>query len=383
MNTVLKHCATRKTVLCLAIASLSALSACTFTSSSGDSINYKSAGEKKTADLSVPPDLTMPSAEKRYSVADGSATLSQYNSTKKVDKTTVDKNSVTPAQAGIRVEKDGNRRWLVVSKTAETVYPKVRSFWEDSGFLLAIDSPNTGIMETDWAENRAKIPDDMVRRFLGSTLDSIYSTGERDKFRTRFEKNAKGETEIYVTHRGAEEKLQGTNNETSMWTSRPADPELEAEMLARMMVYLGTNYEGAKAALGDTAPASKRAPRVVAEGSSFVLPLNQEFDRAWREVGLTLDRSNFTVEDRNRSEGIYYVRYVNEKDYDAESKTGWFSGWFSSSKKKDLKQAKRYEVVVKSSGNQTSVRVNDEKGGVADPTVAKQILTIIDGQVSY
>ena len=178
------------------------LGACT-TNFSSESIDYKSQGEKKTPNLSIPPDLTIPSAQKRYSVADGAATLSQYGAANSKIKETPTKNLVTPEQAGIRIMRDGNRRWLVVQRSGDELYPKVRSFWEDTGFILITDSPNTGIMETDWAENRAKIPQDMIRNFLGKALDSLYSTGERDKFRTRFEKSDNGQTEIYVTHRGS------------------------------------------------------------------------------------------------------------------------------------------------------------------------------------
>jgi len=353
----------------------------------GETIDYKSQGEKKTPNLSIPPDLTVSSSEKRYSVSDGTATLSQYNfaSTKKKEEA---KNVVTPAQAGIRVERDGQRRWLVVSKSATEVYPKLRSFWEDSGFLLVTDSPATGIMETDWAENRAKIPQDMVRRFLGSALDSIYSTGERDKFRTRLEKNANGETEIYVTHKGAEEKLYTKTSsniaETTMWTARPSDPELEAEMLARMMVFLGTNYDSAKADLAQKGPiTSGRKPRVTEEGDLSVLTISQGFDKAWREIGLALDRSNFTVEDRDRSQGIYYVRFVSSKNVEPEKSSSWFTGWFSSSKEDDFKKAKKYQVVVKSDGVTTRVTALDDTGRIVKGDVDQQILKIIDEQVSY
>jgi outer membrane protein assembly factor BamC len=364
------------------------LSACT-TTSNNEAIDYKSQGEKKIPNLSVPPDLSTTTTDRRYSVADssGTATLSQYNSTTKVKKEEA-KTTVTPEQLGFHIERDGQRRWIVASKPAEELYPKVKSFWEDTGFLILMDSPVTGIMETDWAENRAKIPDDMVRRFLGNTLDSIYSTGERDKFRTRLEKNTAGKTEIYVTHRGAEEKLvsQGgsAQAESSMWTTRAADPELEAEMLTRMLVYLGADYQSAKATVASTAGASAvRTSRVTNEGDSAVLTFNQSFDKAWREVGLALDRSNFTVEDRDRSKGIYYVRYVNPKDVNTKDSGGWFSGWFKSSKVDELKKAKRYQVVVKTNGNVTRVNAFDETGAIVKGDVDSQILKSIDEQVSY
>ena len=362
------------------------LGACT-TNFSSESIDYKSQGEKKTPNLSIPPDLTLPSAQKRYSVADGAATLSQYGAANSKIKETPTKNLVTPEQAGIQIMRDGNRRWLVVQRSGDELYPKVRSFWEDTGFILITDSPNTGIMETDWAENRAKIPQDMIRNFLGKALDSLYSTGERDKFRTRFEKSGKGQTEIYVTHRGSVEELVGVgvDKNSTLWTSRANDPELEAEMLARMMVYLGTNYESAKTSLAGKPTNNKsKATRVNTEGGVVVLTLNQGFDRSWRDVGLALDRSNFTVEDRDRSQGIFFVRFVNPKDFDLAKKDGWFSGWFkSSSKDSDMKKAKRYRVSVKTSDTSTTkVMILEDSGVVSKADISQQILSGIDQQIN-
>ena len=45
-------------------------------------------------------------------------------------------------------------------------------------------------METDWAENRANLPQTGLRKLIGKALDSVYDTGMRDMFRTRVEKPA-------------------------------------------------------------------------------------------------------------------------------------------------------------------------------------------------
>jgi outer membrane protein assembly factor BamC len=377
---------TKVSIALMAVLGTFFLASCTSTLS-GESIDYKSQGEKKIPSLAIPPDLSTSNPEKRYAVADGTATLSQYNSATSKAKKEDPKNTVTPAQAGIRIERDGQRRWIVVNKPASEIYPKVKSFWEDTGFLLVTDSPATGIMETDWAENRAKIPQDLIRRFLGSALDSIYSTGERDKFRTRLEKNTNTETEVYVTHRGAEEKLIGSNPsqpDSSMWTARAADPELEAEMLARMMVYLGTNYDSAKSELAkNTSPGTVRTSRVTEVADAAQLTINQGFDKSWREVGLALDRSNFTVEDRDRSQGIYFVRFVNTKDVDPKASGSWFSNMFKSSKEEELRKAKRYRVVVKGDSAKTIVTALEDNGTIVKGDVDQQILKIIDAQVSY
>ena len=366
------------------------LAGCSSADFQADTVDYKSAGEKKTNPLVYPPDLTAPVVGSRYAVPAEGATLSQYN--KDAAKQQGNANqpaAVLPVPQGMKIERVGTDRWLVVSnKTPTELYPKVKDFWEQSGFLLLTDSPKTGMMETDWAENRAKIPQDIIRRTLGKVLDSLYSTGERDKFKTRLDLNSQGQTEIYIAHRGAVEVLVGQDRGSSKWTDRPSDPYLEVEMLTRLMMFLGSTQEQAKAAqaaVNNPANVPPPASRIQGTGSQAILAVSLGFDRAWREVGLGLDRSNFTVEDRDRTQGVYYVRFVNSKDFDSQSEPGFFQKYFSfsSNKADDLKKAKRYRVVVKTSADNASrVMVLDEQGGPADAGVVQQILTILDGQIT-
>ena len=186
----MRRASTKSSLALIAVLATGLLaSGCTSTFS-GDTIDYKSAGEKKGPNLAFPPDMTTTGGDKRYVVPDGGATLSGYSTAVKAKPT--GKDAVLPAVSGMRIEREGNRRWLVVTKPAKDLYPSVREFWQESGFILLSDSPETGIMETDWAENRAKIPQDIIRRTIGKVFDGLYSTGERDKFRTRLELNAKG-----------------------------------------------------------------------------------------------------------------------------------------------------------------------------------------------
>jgi outer membrane protein assembly factor BamC len=175
----------------------------------------------------------------------------------------------------------------------------VKDFWQENGFLLVIDSPSTGIMETDWAENRAKISQDFIRNILGSVLDSVYDTGERDKYKTRLEVSTPDQTEIYITQRGALEKCVSDNTGScisTIWTSRPNDPELEAAFLARLMERLGMTQEQAKAQVAQPLGPKTPKAKLVQEGvNTAYIQMAAGFDRAWRDTGLSLDRSNFPV----------------------------------------------------------------------------------------
>ncbi|MFJ3055577.1 outer membrane protein assembly factor BamC [Herbaspirillum sp. NPDC087042] len=350
----------------------------------GDRIDYKSAEKARGPRLEVPPDLTQLQRDNRYAIPEankGVATASGYQLEQQT-KPTTDVTAVAPTAKGdeIRIERDGSQRWLVVKQTPEALWPQIKDFWQDSGFLINIESPDTGVMETDWAENRAKIPQDFIRNTLGKVFDSLYSTGERDKFRTRLERGANGTTEIFISHRGAEEVLTGSAKETSVWTARPSDPGLEAEFLSRLMVRLGAEETKAKAAVAN-APSLQARSRLQKTAAGASVQVDEGFDRAWRRVGLALDRVGFTVEDRDRNQGIYYVRYVDQNQ-DAKDKKddGFFSRIFSS-KDKD-KKATKYRIVVKGAGSDSSnIVVQNGEGGADTDGISDKILGLLNDQL--
>jgi len=331
----------------------------------GDKINYKSAG--KGPSLEVPPDLTQLSRDTRYAVPGGAVSASsfQVGQASQLAPTALD------AMGDVHIERAGTQRWLVINRPADKLWEPVRDFWQENGFLLAMDQRNLGIMETDWAENRAKLPQDFIRNTLGKVLDSLYSTGERDKFRTRLERNASGGTDIFISHRGMIEVYDSKDKERTVWQPRAADPELEAEFLRRLMVKLGVTEEQSKALVA--AGANKSSSRVTVVNGQSVLQIDDGFDRAWRRVGLSLDRTGFTVEDRDRSQGIYFVRYVAPNA--DKSEPGFLSKLFSSSKA-DAAPLK-YRIAVVSQDNSTTVSVRDAGGKPDLSANAQHIVKVI------
>ena len=368
-------------IIGLLIVALAALTSCKSVTSN-DTVDYKGSGAIRGPNLAYPPDLITSQADRRYIVQDGTATMSDYNAA--VKKSSQLRTNVMTGIPGMRIARDGERRWLVVEKPAVELYPQVKDFWQENGFLLVIDSPSTGIMETDWAENRAKISQDFIRSAISSTLGTIFDTGERDKYKTRLEPSKPGETEIFITQRGAVEECVRDVTQaclSTIWTPRPNDPELEAAFLARLMERLGMTQEQAKAMVA--APLGPKTPKAkfVQDGVNTAhIEMLAGFDRSWRDVGLALDRSNFSVEDRNRSSGIYYVRYVNPKDL-GDTK-GFFSNLFSSRDDSSLK-AKRYQVIVKANGdNASSVYVQDADGKPENTPAGFQLLTLLAEQLA-
>lgn len=370
----------------------SALAGCSITDTvrEATAIDYKRA--TKGPPLDVPPDLVKPRGDDRFAIPERpttGTTFSDFSKERGADRPQAAGGPQVLAQPlGTRIERQGTQRWLVVDLPPEKVWPVVRDFWVEAGFALRVESPETGIMETDWAEKRARVPDSWVRSQMSRVLNSLYATAERDKFRTRLESDGKA-TEVFVSHRGLAEEFSGAMKDSTVWVPRPSDPELEAEFLRRLMLRLagpaGTQVATAAAAsgaAGAVTPPPDRARIVDADGRPQ-LQLQDGFDRSWRQVGLALDRSGFTVEDRDRSKGTFFVRYV-DPEQEARAR-GMLDRVFGTGPKKDL-SGKRYRIVVADaspSGSRVGVLGEDgtPPSSDADKRIASNIVTLLRDQL--
>ncbi len=361
--------------------------------------DYKATQAKAAQPLEVPPELTSPTMDDRYSIPDpkASTSYSTYSQQPAVTGAPVPATAaaaaVLPKFDSVKLDRYGDQRWLVVKGDPEKIWPVVREFWIDSGYKLYRESPEVGLMETDWYEDRAKIPQDIVRRTIGRVIDGMYSYPRRDKFRTRLEKGVEpGTTEIFVSNRNVEEVMRGAEGgDSTKWVSHPADRELEAEMLSRIMVKLGggdTKVTTASAPLPGrrgAVPAPAEARNAVLENSGAgPLVVNDGFDRAWRRVGLALDRVGFTVEDRDRSKGLFFVRYIDpEADRQTtktdESWTDKLMFWKSSPKTDNKPQ---YRIHVADAGaSMSQVQVQNSSGTPESSSTGKKILSLLYDQL--
>jgi outer membrane protein assembly factor BamC len=339
---------------------------------------YKSA--RSLPPLEVPPDLAPPAPSENVEVpeggAGGSATFSALRSATSTVPQAGQRVSVLSEPQNVRVERQGDRQWLVVQAEPAQIWPKVRDFWVKNGFTLKVEDPRIGILETDWAENRADIPQDPIRRVLGRVFDQVYSAATRDKFRVRLEHGTKpGTTEIYLTQRGMEEVVQGS---TTIWQPRKSDPELEAEMLKRMMVFLGVEEKKAGALVAATRQGeAPRATMIRDSAGGVTLTLNEDFSRAWRRTGLALDKVGFTVEDRDRSRGVYYVRYIEPEEGGKKGFLSKLAFW----KGKEKSKSDEYVVRLRQEGDLTRVAVVDKQGNPEHSSTGQQILKLLYEQL--
>lgn len=387
--------------------------------------DYKGAGRSKP--LEVPPDLTAMRTSDAYSVP-GSATYSGYSQEQEGQEVGVEQ--VLPNAEGVRMEKAGAQRWLVVTAPAEKIWPVIREFWLDQGFAVRVENPETGVMETEWIEADAiKLKEDsrnMGEKF-DAWLDKLSGLADRRKFRTRLERGEKeGTTEIYMTHRtvaGAPDDGKNYVNtqlgkidtgyridaaDKKLNTAEQFDSDLDVELLRRLMVKLGVAEKQAQQIAAN--PVSPQRATVVKESdSSVTLNINDSFDRGWRRVGLALDRVGFVTEDKDRSQGIFFVRYAdvdiddtpkkkkglletlkfwgddeeeknNPKPKDEKSIAEKLKFWKGKDEKTDPAKQYRIKVSEKEDGT-SSVNVVDTEGKRNPSTTANRIISLLYEQL--
>ncbi|WP_454825989.1 outer membrane protein assembly factor BamC [Paraburkholderia xenovorans] len=385
--------------------------------SSPTKIDYKSDSKSKQVSLAVPPNMIDETADQRSLPPQGGET--SLSTLQQVQAQAPSANSVVvvPQVAGMHIQRDGTESWLVIdNRTPDQTWAQIRRFWQEQGFLLVVDQRDKGVMETDWNETHAQINDGLIRNTLSKAMGNSYVTSERNKYRTRLEAAPNGGTYVFISQKGMREALTGTNNDSSTWVPKPNDPGLEQEYLKRLQAALaladsrakpgGTQSAelspagaqtapnaataGAKSAAAATAaqnvalsaqqpmPDADAANNTSAQFSSTELTLGEPYDRAWLRVGLALDRSNFTVDDRDLTRGLYFVRYVDPKDM-TSAEQGFWSQVFHGKKEK---VAKQYLVNVRAiTPDQTRVAVVNDKGAIDESPQAKQIMSLMVDQL--
>ena len=342
-------------------------------------IDYKSASQAPT--LQIPPDLTQLKRDSRYQVAGTNSASAVSNATGV--RTVNDAGTATNQAGQAQIIRTGNQRVLLIQRSADSVWEPLREFWKDNGFVLITDQPELGIMETDWAENRAKLPQDFIRKTVGKVFDSLYSTGERDRFRTRIERTDKG-IEITITHRGMAEIYTSALKDQTVWSPRASDPELEIEFLRRLMLRLGgpsmsasASQIGAIAAAPNAAGGLAADVKIIKQNQLPAIEIKDGFDRAWRRVGVAIDRTGFTVEDRDRAQGVFFVRYAPPGSPDKEP--GFFAKMFSSEKATPV--LAKYRIAVTSKGDVSVVQVQAADGIPDTSANAEKIIKLLSDEI--
>lgn len=331
------------------------LTACASTPEHGDTLSYQDGVSPSVSSkpLEIPPDLTLPETRNNYDIPLGSISASSSSKTAAAPA----QPTLLPAMKNARLRQAGNQRWLEIDAEPEKLWPELRAFWKELGFQLEQDAMELGILETDWRENHAKLPLGGLRGVLANSLGQVYSTGEMDKFRTRIERNGKGGSEVFISSRGMQEVYADRSKEQTVWQPRQPNPELEAEVLKRLLIKLGVSEQDAVTKVA-TPVVSQRA-RLQGDAAQRQLQLDDSFDRGWRRVGQALDQIGYPVTDRDRSKGLFYIREASEQKKDGP---GFFSKLAFWKEARSAAPLEQWQVQLTASGEQTLIQIKDRQG---------------------
>lgn len=311
--------------------------------------DYQLQRDEAPRDLELPPDIAAPDTERAYRIPEAPGERISARAMQEDPATRTPAEPTAPAETvrvlpettDVRLMRDGQTRWLVIDAPPEELWQRLAAFWETQHLPLERNDPELGILETEWAEDQAGIPLRGSQGLLSRVVGSVYDATTRDKYRLRIER-INGRSEVYITHRGAEEQHDGT---TWRWARRPADPELEVEMLNRLRLFLTTGDPGEG---GERAPETRvepaSEPELETRNDSPVLLLEGDYHMTWRRLGTTLDRSGLLVDEQHRDEGYFLVTFRPDMADDADE--GGFFG-----RTDEHRANERYRVELRDAGD--------------------------------
>lgn len=346
------------------------LAACASKKDNLPKLDYQSEN-KKIVQLDVPPDLTDPNQGNKFNVPGGTlitGTVRASQMNKPGKQTVQNSNNVLTPVSNIHFQRDGGIRWLTVdNKQPAELWPLLKAFWQEQGFNIDREEPSIGWMQTGWAENRAKLPSDFIRGLFEKIgIGGVYSSGERDMFTIRLERNAKGGTDIFFSQKGMQEIYTSKEGDSTAWQPRPNEPELEAAFLARFMQYLGADAQQVQQQVAAQQQKPDENALAKLDGNSIILIGTQ--DRNWRRVRLALDRVGLNVIGEDAGNHLYLVEVAAaEAASVTNQKPGMFSRLFGRSKKKQqvvthVQQPRLAVQVLPLQGGGTRVSLYDETG---------------------
>ena len=348
-------------ILALTIVSVTA---CSGSKKDTPKLDYQSQNNKIVS-LEVPPDLRDPRNGDLYTLPQGTTASPNAMQQKSTNK------PVLATVKNVHIERRGTQRWLVVNdKKAAEIWPLLRAFWQESGFTIYSEEPQAGLMETDWAENRAKLPNQGLRKLFDKVgLGGVYTTSERDKFLVRMERNQNNGVDIFFTHKGLEEVFDSKKEENTIWQPRANDPNLEAAFLARFMQYLGVDEAIAQEQIAEKNDSMQGTQFAKLDGNRLIVYGAAE--RNVNRIGSALDRIGLTVQQFVSERGMFVVRPAPsesealEQAADQNKKTGMFSRLFGKGKKTaqaETMQAAQMFVALEEVGNGQRIILLDQMG---------------------
>lgn len=326
--------------------------------------------------LEVPPGLSQPEQNSSMAIPSIASDRTSYSEYSQGSKPVVD-TSLLPAPKGARMVREGDIRWLEIEAPTEKVWQELHGFFRSLGFEIKQEDPQLGILQTSWQENRA-----YASTGFWSSVFNVFKTSIKDRYRVRLERTDDPNlTRMFLMHQGVKQEVDervssvGGDVITMYWTNSPYDPEIEAEMMLRFLAYRGMSEEKLEE-VAKVKPRDVRAELKKVEGGQ-VLVVNENFARTWRRTGVAIDRLGITIDDRNRSEGLYFISLGEEFLKNHQQQEGVFKKLFGG------KETEGHKFILKVTDQVTEsvVSLHDKEGKLSNDAGASTIMDLLYAQL--
>ena len=271
------------------------------------------------------------------------------------------------------LQKSAGSSWVMGQHPPAEVWPVAVQFFQDNGFRLDEQRPQTGEFTTTW-QHSDELSAAMAKRLSAAGIAADSETRVRVRIEPGVQRNT---SEIYVV---SAQRPAGSTSDVD-FTNRSVNTGLDAALVDDMLASMSRISEkgGSVSMLASQDSDKPNRVSLSEDGSGNpILNVGPDLDRAWSSVGRALEQGEWRVEDINRSLGLYYIN-LSEKAEKKDEKPGFFSSLFGSAPTKEQVEARadRYQVRLSKVGENVQVTVEKNINTVAPAEVARKVLSVI------
>ncbi len=236
----------------------------------------------------------------------------------------------------IRIQRLGDRIWLVVPEPPTTVWPKIKQFLADNGVAVSAEMPGQGRITTDWLLVADEPYRDVVRALLREEKKADPLAGQadgRERLLVRVEQGLRELTsEIHVRHQNDRVAIVNPDGIVDLEPVLSDMPGVERSFLNELGAYIAARVAEQTVSMVALEIAGQEKAAIGRNNAGDpVLRLHLDTERTWATIDQALDAASVEVIELDRVAGTCHIQ-IPEIAFTgpiAERQRGWFRRMFS------------------------------------------------------
>ncbi|MDA9688196.1 outer membrane protein assembly factor BamC [Gammaproteobacteria bacterium] len=278
--------------------------------------------EEIEADITLPSNLDSPDTENHYPVGDPSnlENVLEVPKPRQIFSSSGD--------SSVQLRRLGELMWIYIETLPSTSWPISKNYWDTSEYDVIKADPVSGEIDIDFSQS--------------------------SKLQMRVEHGIKeASTEVFLY------KINKISGDIE------SDPEFVQIEMEKMIDYYAdslSNFTGTSLAAQNLNEMKKA--KIFTEDGMTVISLDLNFDRAWSSVSKALNAAEIVTNDRDRSNGTFYVSFA-EKD---DRRFRLFGGRSSNdnTQNNQFGQSSQFEITITQENNKSYVRAISKNGNIEE-----------------